>query len=107
MIAAALRVNAKVSSVMSRAKVAFFASLFAARSDVYAVRWENAGTARSGWMPAVRGGWHKGAAGGREYIPLTEDILASHLLAEIDEGLYPLMDGDRCWWLVPAWLRFL
>ena len=82
------------------AKVAFFASMFAARSDVYAVRWENARTGRSGWMPAVRGGWRKGvAAGSREYLPLTEDILASHLLGDIDVGLYPLLDGDRCWWL--------
>ena len=38
------------------AKVAFFATLFAARPDVYAVRWENARSGRSGWMPAVRGG---------------------------------------------------
>ena len=82
------------------AKVAFFASLFAARGDVYAVRWENARTGRSGWMPAVRGGWRKGvAAGSREYLPLTADILASHLSGDIDVGLYPLLDGDRCWWL--------
>ena len=38
------------------AKVAFFASLFAARPDVYALRWENARTGRAGWVPAVRGG---------------------------------------------------
>jgi len=71
------------------AKVAFFASLFAARTDVYALRWENARTGRSGWMPAVRGGWRKGvAAGSREYLPLTADILASHLSGDIDVGLY-------------------
>lgn len=38
-------------------KVAFFAALFSARTDVYAVRWENARSGKSGWMPAVRGGW--------------------------------------------------
>lgn len=81
-------------------KIAFFASMFAARSDVYAVNWENARTGRSGWMPAVRGGWRKGVAhGSREYLPLTADILASHLTGDIDLGLYPLLDGDRCWWL--------
>jgi hypothetical protein len=54
-----------------------FVSMFAARSDVYAVRWENARTGRSGWMPAIRGGWRKGvAADSREYLALTEDILA-------------------------------
>jgi hypothetical protein len=81
-------------------KIAFFASMFAARSDVHAVRWENARTGRSGWMPAVRGGWRKGVApGSREYLPLTADILVSHLTGDVDLGLYPLLDGDRCSWL--------
>ena len=44
----------------SRAKVEFYAALFGARRDVYAVRWENARTGKSGWMPAVEGGWRKG-----------------------------------------------
>jgi len=82
------------------AKVDFFASMFAARRDVYAVRWENARTGRAGWMPAVRGGWRKGvAASSREFLPLTSDIVASHLTGDIDLRLYPLLDGDRCWWL--------
>ena len=33
-------------------KVRFFRTLFAARTDVYAIRWENARTGRSGWSPA-------------------------------------------------------
>lgn len=36
------------------AKVEFFAALFRARRDVYAVRRENARTGRSGWMPWSR-----------------------------------------------------
>ena len=44
------------------AKVEFYAALFGARRDVYAVRWENARTGKSGWMPAVEGGWRKGAS---------------------------------------------
>jgi hypothetical protein len=39
------------------------------------------------------------AASSREYLPLTSDIIASHLTGDIDLGLYPLLDGDRCWWL--------
>ncbi|MGH3613306.1 MAG: TOTE conflict system archaeo-eukaryotic primase domain-containing protein [Pseudonocardia sp.] len=35
----------------------FFRTLFTARCDVYATRWENLRTGRSGWMPAVAGGW--------------------------------------------------
>jgi hypothetical protein len=41
-------------------KVAFFAALFGARTDVYAVRWENRRSGKAGWMPAVRGGWRRG-----------------------------------------------
>ena len=37
-------------------KVVFYAALFGARRDLYAVRWENARTGKAGWSPAVRGG---------------------------------------------------
>ena len=40
-------------------KVGFFGALFAARTDVYAVRYENRRTGRTGWVPAVRGGFRK------------------------------------------------
>lgn len=81
-------------------KVAFFAALFGARTDVYAVRWENRRSGKAGWMPAVRGGWRRGVpAAQREYLPLTEEVLTAHLSGELDLGLYPLLDGDRCWWL--------
>ena len=81
-------------------KVAFFAALFGARTDVYAVRWENARTGRSGWMPAVVGGWRKGArARDQTYLPLTREVLTGHLLGSVNIGLYPLLEGDRCSWL--------
>jgi superfamily II DNA or RNA helicase len=83
-----------------RLKVAFYAALFGARTDVYAQRWENQRTKRSGWLPAVRGGWRKGTRHEeREYLALTEDVLTAHLSGEIHIGLYPLLDGDRCRWL--------
>jgi hypothetical protein len=82
------------------AKVAFFGALFAARADVYAVRYDNQRTGKSGWVPAVRGGWQKGVRHeDRTYLPLTPAVLASHLKGEVHIGLYPLLDGDRCWWL--------
>jgi hypothetical protein len=81
-------------------KVAFYAALFAARTDVYATRFENARTGKSGWIPAVRGGWRKGSRHeDRAYMPLTPQVLAAHLTGEVHVGLYPLLDGDRCWWL--------
>ena len=78
------------------AKVAFYAALFGARRDVYALRWENARSGESGWMPAVQGGWRKGVpAAQREYLPLTAEVLTAHLSGELELGLYPLLDGDR------------
>jgi hypothetical protein len=35
------------------AKVAFFGALFAARTDVYAVRFDNPRTGKQGWLPAI------------------------------------------------------
>ena len=64
-------------------KVAFFGALFAARTDVYAVRFDNQRTGKSGWVPAVRGGWQKGVLHeDRKYLPLTSAVLAAHLLDE-------------------------
>ncbi len=84
----------------AEAKVALFGALFAARTDVYAVRWENDRTGRAGWLPAVRGGWRKGVPHtGRDYLPLTAEVLTAHLSGQVHIGLYPLLDGDRCWWL--------
>lgn len=81
-------------------KVAFFGALFAARTDVYAVRWENARTGKAGWLPAVRGGWRKGVRHSeRDYLPLTAEVVTAHLSGEAHIGLYPLLDGDRCCWL--------
>jgi hypothetical protein len=80
--------------------VALFGALFAARTDVYAVRWENTRTGKAGWLPAVRGGWRKGVPhADRDYLPLTAAVLASHLSGDQHIGFYPLLDGDRCWWL--------
>jgi hypothetical protein len=81
-------------------KVALFGTLFAARTDIYAVRWENPRTGQKGWLPAVRGGWRKGIRhADRDYLPLTPKVLAAHLSGQMHVGLYPLLDGDRCCWL--------
>jgi hypothetical protein len=78
-------------------KVRFFRALFAAREDVYATRWENARTGKSGWVPAVAGGWRKGT--NRPYLRLRDEVVAAHLSGRDHIGLYPLMPGDMCRWL--------
>lgn len=82
------------------AKVGLFQDLFRARNDVYAVRWENSRDGRSGWVPAVAGGWRKGAnIAGARFLPLTPLVIADHLRGEQHVGLYPLTEQDTCWWV--------
>jgi hypothetical protein len=75
--------------------------MFAARADAYAVRWDNNRSGKGGWMPAVRGGWRRGLRPDqREYLPLTPQVITEHLSGDAEIGLYPMLDGDRCHWLV-------
>ena len=81
-------------------KVAFYAAIFRARTDVYAVRWDSDRTGRGGWMPAVKGGFRKGVRpADRLHLPLTEEVITRHLSGDLEIGLYPLLDNDRCHWL--------
>jgi len=34
-----------------------------------------------------------------KYLPLSEEVITAHLSGELELGLYPLLDGDRCRWL--------
>lgn len=77
-------------------KLALFRTLFGGRTDVYAHRWENPSTAKSGWSPTVRGGWSSGNKRSKEYLPLTDDVFESHLRGEATIGIYPLLRGDTC-----------
>ncbi|MFE9958919.1 DEAD/DEAH box helicase family protein [Micromonospora sp. NPDC005299] len=82
-------------------KLALFADRFRARVDVYAVRWENARTGAAGWMPAVAGGWRKGMdRRGATYLPRTGQVVAAHLVGDVFMGLYPLLPGNTCHFLV-------
>lgn len=84
----------------ARDKVSLYANLFRSRRDVYAVRWDSDRTGRGGWMPAVQGGFRKGVPpADRHYLPLTEEVVTRHLSGDLEIGLYPLLDNDRCHWL--------
>jgi hypothetical protein len=80
-------------------KVHLYRSLFRGRSDVHALRWEQAGTGKKGWSPAVTGGWSKRTALNPQLLPLTDDVTSRHLAGEITAGLYPLMTDDTCFLL--------
>jgi hypothetical protein len=80
----------------AEAKIALFRLLFAGREDVYAHRWESARSGKTGWSPAVVGGWANAKKPGRAYLPLDEGVVESHLAGESHLGLYPLRRGDEC-----------
>ena len=77
-------------------KIGLFRSLFAGRDDVYALRWQNDRSGKSGWSPAVVGGWANSKRPDREYEPLTDAVIERHLAGDISAGLYPLLRNDRC-----------
>jgi hypothetical protein len=68
-------------------KLMLVRTLFGARSEVFAIRWENASTSKSGWSPAVRGGWATKRTK-KAYLPLTDEVLARHLRGEATIGIY-------------------
>ncbi|MDA8358049.1 MAG: DEAD/DEAH box helicase family protein [Actinomycetota bacterium] len=78
-------------------KIRLFRSLFAGRTDVYAQRWENPSTKRSGWAPVVLEG--RRTESPRRYAPMDDAVVDEHLRGRISAGVYPLFVGDRCWFL--------
>jgi hypothetical protein len=81
-------------------KVALFRNLFAGRDDVYAIRWENQKSGKSGWGPAVEGGWANTRSPNRAYLPYDDEVVQAHLGGHLHAGLYPLEQTDSCRLLV-------
>ncbi len=87
-------------------KVALFAGLFRGRLDVYARRWENSRTGKSGYSPHCANEWKRGVCNkpkvkcgecaGKALVPVTDRVLHGHLQGEVVAGVYPLVEGDRC-----------
>ena len=61
--AAAHEINTSATSISSSQKVAIFLNLFRGREDVFAKRWDNAKTGRSGYAPACHNEWVPGICG--------------------------------------------
>ncbi len=76
-------------------KLTLLWSLFGARSDVYAYRWESASSGKTGWSPATKSRWSKGRPP-KDFLPLTNEVFVSHLRGEETIGIYPLLRNDTC-----------
>ena len=88
-------------------KIALFRSLFRGRDDVYAYRWENR-AGKSGYSPSYLRDGKNGGLGSkdskvnsdlRRCDPVSESVIRDHLTGDRTIGVYPLVDGDRCWFL--------
>ncbi len=93
-------------------KIALFRTLFRGREDVYPVLWVSERTGKKGYSPACRpsGGpgriYQRGGGDStdsrrrpREYLPLTDEVVATHLSGQKTIGVYPLLRDDTCWFL--------
>lgn len=97
------------------AKIALFGALFRGRDDVYARRFENARTGKSGYAPACAHEWVRGLCDKprvrcaecphRRFLPLTDEVLRMHLTGHDPTckpcvvGVYPLLPDETCWFL--------
>lgn len=95
----------------SQEKINLFKSLFAGRSDVFALRWHNQKTNKSGYSPVCANKWQSGKCDLKKYscascpykspVSLSDSYIFAHLLGK-DEfardviGLYPLFSDSSC-----------
>ena len=92
-------------------KINLYKSLFSGRQDVFALRWFNAKSNKSGYSPVCGNKWLSGKCDLKKYscatcpfklpVALTDSYIYNHLAGK-DEycrdviGLYPLMEGNLC-----------
>lgn len=90
-------------------KIELFKSLFKGREDIYATRWENRVSGKSGYTPVCLNR-RKQALCGRPRIPCSkcshqnyaefdEEVIKRHLLGKMVVGIYPLLKDETCWFL--------
>jgi hypothetical protein len=87
------------SNSPAREKIKLFRMLFRGRDDVYAVFWSNERTGKKGYSPACKDPWSLKKGKPRDYLPLTDEVVHSHLTGEKTIGVYPLLTDDTCWFL--------
>lgn len=95
-------------------KIALFLSLFRGREGLYAKRYYNLKSGKSGYVPACQNEWVPGICNkkahkcpdcpNRAFMPLTEKTVRAHLIGRDSycrdvAGIYPMMEDDSTWLL--------
>jgi hypothetical protein len=87
------------SNFSTQEKIKLFRTLFRGRADVYAVFWSNERAGKKGYSPACEDPWSSRKGKPKKYLPLTDEVILSHLSGERVVGVYPLLRDDTCWFL--------
>ena len=92
------------------AKIQLFRSRFSGRTDLYAHRWENSKTKKSGYSPVCANEWRKGICkkpvvschecSHRAFEPVTDTVMREHLTGVQVVGLYALDTTSHCRFVV-------
>jgi hypothetical protein len=93
---ASVAAKEEASELSAQEKVTLFRRLFRGRQDVYAVRWENKTTGRSGYTPACGNEWRDGVCekprikcadcSHRQLLPFTDAVVYDHLTGRLTVG---------------------
>ncbi len=84
----------------TRDKIRIFRSLFRGRDDVYAIRYTDTRTGKSGYAPHLRIPGKKRPYSPDDFFPLTDHVIYQHLRGQVVVGIYPLLPDERTWFLV-------
>ncbi len=90
-------------------KVKLFKELFRGRTDIYVKHWTSRKTGKSGYSPVCKNEWVTkicqratikcSECPNREFLPFDESAILKHLNGSLVAGIYPLLDGDVCYFL--------
>ena len=109
-----LEINSVSKNSTPQEKINLFKSLFIGREDVFALRWFNAKSGKSGYSPVCENKWQSGKCDMKKYscadcpfklpVRLSDQYIFNHLAGRDSAcrdviGLYPLMEGDLCQFL--------
>jgi superfamily II DNA or RNA helicase/very-short-patch-repair endonuclease len=109
----------QISAVHARSpvedKITLFRSLFRGRAEVYARRFENPRTGRTGYAPACGNEWLRGICAKprikcadcphRAFLPVTGEVIRWHLSGKDPDGrdfvagVYPMLADETCYFL--------
>lgn len=100
----------EAKSISNEEKIKIFMNVFKGRTDLYAKRWISNKTEKAGYSPVCANDFNLykcdkprvkcGECPFRELMPLTEEVVLKHLKGDITIGIYPLLPGDLCNFLV-------